>query len=67
MTAHRNGVADQFVDPQVRKAVEVDLELVDHLALLIGDLERHILRTAQGHDPQTLYRLLPPENRSRHR
>lgn len=54
---HRDSVAQEFPDPQVRKAVEVDLDLVAHLDRLIGDLERHILRTAKGHDPQTLHLL----------
>jgi transposase len=51
---HRQGVAEQFADPAVRKAIEVDLELIDHFDLLIGDLERHILRLARQHDPQDL-------------
>jgi transposase len=51
---HRQGVAEQFEDPAVRKAIEVDLELIDHYDLLIGDLERYILRLARQHDPQDL-------------
>ena len=51
---HREGVAEQFEDPVVRKAIEVDLELIDHYDLLIGVLERHILRLARQHDPQNL-------------
>jgi transposase len=51
---HRQGVAEQFSDPAVRKAIEVDLELIDHFDLLIGDLERHILRLARQHHPQDL-------------
>jgi transposase len=51
---HRQGIAQQFEDPAVRMAIEVDLELIDHYNLLIGHLERYILRNARKHDPQNL-------------
>ena len=51
---HRQGVAEQFTDPAVQKSIEVDLELIDHYDLLIGDLERYILKLAKQHDPQDL-------------
>jgi len=51
---HRQGVVDQFTDPAVQKSIEVDLELIDHYDLLIGNLERYILRLAKQHDPQDL-------------
>jgi len=51
---HRQGVAQEFTDPAVQKSIEVDLELIDHYDLLIGDLERYILRLARQHDPQDL-------------
>jgi len=51
---HRQGVAQQFKDPAVRMGIEVNLELIDHYDLLIGNLERYILRRARQHDPQDL-------------
>jgi len=52
---HREGIAEQFTDPSVRRSVEVDLELIDHLDHLIRDLECFILRTANGHDPDSVH------------
>jgi len=51
---HRQGVAEQFEDPAVRVGIKVDLELIDHYDLIIGNLERYVLRNARKHDPQDL-------------
>jgi transposase len=54
---NRQDVASQFTDPVVRTSIETDLELVDHLDRLIGNLERYILKNAKLHDPQALHLL----------
>jgi len=51
---HREGVAEQFTDPCVRRSIEVDLELIDHLDNLIWSLESFVLRSARGHDPNAI-------------
>lgn len=55
--ANRGGVAAHFPDPEVRKSIEVDLELIDHYDELMRDLELHLARTAKVHDPQMFYLL----------
>jgi transposase len=50
-------VAERFTDPPVRKSVEVNLALVDHLDPLIAELELYLQRTAKVDDPQTYHRL----------
>jgi transposase len=50
-------VAERFADPQVRKSVEVNLSLVDHLDKVIADLELYLVRTAKVENPQTYHRL----------
>ena len=54
---HRQGVADRFADPCVRKSIELDIELIDHLDLVIDGLERFLLRTARQHEPNALHLL----------
>jgi transposase len=54
---HREGVAEQFADPNVRMSIEADLDLIDHLDRLKCSLERYILRNARDHDPNALYLL----------
>jgi transposase len=54
---HREGVAEQFSDPDTRRSIEVDLELIDHYDKILETLKRHILRTARHHDPQALHLL----------
>ncbi len=54
---HRESVAEQFTDASVRRSIETDLDLIDHLDRLTCNLERHILRIARGHDPNALYLL----------
>jgi len=55
--ANRPGVAERFLDPDVRKSIEVDLALIDHYDRLLTDLELTIVRTAKQHDVNTFYRL----------
>ena len=55
--ANREGIAEKFADPSVRKSVEVDLELVAHYDKLIRNLELFLVRTAKQHDPQSFQRL----------
>ena len=50
-------VAERFTDPSVRRSVEVDLALVDHLDESIGDLELYLTRTAKVDDVHTYQRL----------
>jgi transposase len=54
---NRDGVAERFEDPIVRKSVEVDLEGIDYLSETLRKLEWYIQKTAQQHDYQTLYLL----------
>jgi len=54
---NRPGIAERFHDPSVNKSIEVDLQMIDHYDVMIRDLELHITRTAQHHDPHTLLRL----------
>ena len=55
--ANRQGVAERFAEPAVRKSVEVDLALIDHYDHLLTDLELAIVNTAKQHDANTFYRL----------
>ncbi len=50
-------VADRFIDPSVRKNVQVDLELLDHYDPLINEVELYLVRNAKVHDPQMFHRL----------
>lgn len=50
-------VAERFTDPSVRKSVEVDLDLIDHLDQSIGELELYLTRTAKIDDVHTYERL----------
>ena len=54
---HREGIADQFIDPDIRVSMEADLSLIDHLDQLKQKIELYILRNAKQHDPQAIYRL----------
>jgi transposase len=55
--ANREGVADHFPDPSVRKTIEVDVALIDHYDKVLGEVELYITRTAKMHDVQTFTRL----------
>jgi|WetSurMetagenome_2_1015567.scaffolds.fasta_scaffold182860_1 transposase len=54
---NHDGVAEQFPDPEVRKSVEVDLELITSLNETLRKLEWHIEKSARQHDYHTLYLL----------
>ena len=54
---NREGVAERFEDPAVKKSVEVDLALIDSLNKILAQLEWYIEKTARQHDFQTLYLL----------
>src|SRR5712691_2506058 len=54
---NRDGVENHFLDPSVRKTIEVDVALIDHYDNLLGDLELYITRTAKAQDVQTFSRL----------
>jgi transposase len=51
---HREGIADLFSDPPVRRSIEIDIELIDHLDTILERLRREIQRSARSHDPQAL-------------
>jgi hypothetical protein len=55
--ANRDGVADHFPDPSVRKTSAVDVSLIDHYDKLLGEVELYITRTAKTQDVQTFARL----------
>jgi transposase len=54
---HRTGLADAFPDTAVQRSIAIDVELIDHLDLLLDRLKAEIERTARHHDPQALYLL----------
>ncbi len=55
--ANREGVAEHFPEPSVRKTLEGDLALIDHYDKGLGALELSLTCTAKGHDVQTFARL----------
>ena len=55
--ANREGVAELFTDPSVRRMVESDLALADHLDEQRKAIELYLVRHAKVDDPQT-YQLL---------
>ncbi len=55
--ANREDVADHFPDPSVRKAIEVDVSLIDHYDQLLGEVELYLTRSAKTDDVQTFARL----------
>ena len=54
---NHGGVPERFEDPEVRKSVEVDLEVINALNETLKKLEWHIEKTAREHDYHTLYLL----------
>jgi transposase len=50
-------VAEQFPDPHVRKNIELDLTLIDHLDAQLADVELYLQRTVKVEDPHTYYLL----------
>jgi transposase len=55
--ANREGVAERFSDPSVRKSIEVDLALVETYDGLINDRELTIVHEAKRHDADAFHRL----------
>ncbi len=55
--ANREGVAELFPDPSVRRMIESDLTLADHLDEQIRALELYLVRHAKVYDPQAYQRL----------
>ncbi len=54
---NHDGVAERIKDPEVRKSIEVDLEMIESLDQILKKLEWHIEKTASQHDYHTLYLL----------
>jgi transposase len=55
--ANREDVAEHFPDPSVRKAIAVDVALIDHYDQLLGEVELYLTRSAKTDDVQTFARL----------
>src|SRR6185503_21098309 len=55
--ANREAVAEHFPDPRVRKAIEVDVSLIDHYDQLLGEIELYLTRSAKTDDVQSVARL----------
>jgi transposase len=55
--ANRTGVAARFLEPAVRKSIEIDLALIAHYDTLLTDVELSITQTAKVHDVNAFYRL----------
>src|SRR5262249_40631658 len=54
---NRQGVAERFSDPSVKKSIELDLSLMDHYDQLLTEVELYITRTAKEHDRNAFLRL----------
>ncbi|NOZ72775.1 MAG: IS110 family transposase [Chloroflexi bacterium] len=54
---NREGIAERFEDPMVRKSVEADIAVTNFYDRVIADLELTISKQARVHDPQGLYLL----------
>jgi transposase len=50
----RMDILERFTDPQVKKTVEIDCELLDFYDDMLPKLEWHIQTCAREHDPKTL-------------
>jgi transposase len=48
---NREGIAERFGDPVVQKSMSVDLAVIRSYDIILGDLERTIIRLARHHDP----------------
>jgi len=55
--ANREGVAERFDEPSVRKSMEMDLSLIDHYDKLLTEVELYITQTAKVHDVNAFHRL----------
>ena len=54
---NREGVAEHFPEPSVRKSIEVDLQLLNFYDQLLNDLELYIVKKAKVDDVYSWYRL----------
>src|SRR5690606_23266037 len=55
--ANREGLAEHFPDPAVRRSIGLDLALLERFDELITELELDLVRRAKQHDPQAFQRL----------
>lgn len=53
----REGVAEHFPDPRVRKSMEMDLSLIDHYDELLTDVARYSTKAAKIPDAEAFHRL----------
>lgn len=54
---NRTGVAEHFTDASVRKTVEVDISVINHLDSTIAELELYLANTTKEHDANSFYLL----------
>jgi len=54
---NRTGVAEHFTDASVRKTVEVDISVIDHLDTTIRELELYLTNTTKEHDANSFFLL----------
>jgi transposase len=55
--ANREGVAERFDEPSVRKSMEMDLSLIDHYDKLLSEVELYITKTAKVDNINAFHRL----------
>jgi transposase len=55
--ANRVGVAERFPDPDTRKSIEINFQMIESYDSIIRELELHLVRRAKEHDPQAFHRL----------
>jgi len=54
---NREGLAERFEDPSVRRSIQADLDLLDVYHRLLLDLEAQVKQQAKFHDPVALHLL----------
>ncbi len=54
---NRDGLAERFAHPCVRRSIELDEALIDLYDAKLRELELYIVRTVKEHDAHTFYRL----------
>jgi transposase len=54
---NRIEAAGRFSDRSVQKSIDIDLGVIGYYDQMLKELENFILKTAKGHDPNTLYRI----------
>ena len=55
--ANRQGIAERFEDPSVKKSIQINLVMIDTYDRLLQDVELYILKHAKAHDANTLFLL----------